>query len=134
MTRSSRLKQARPAFPNLVANRVAAGAMSGSQGRKQENRAAREAAVKQMNDIAADVGVKPIPVRATAVEVENFYKGLCAKASVHNADALLLARNQWCDHGGLGVLHTAGLEKLRAQDNQADIEGVAHSHMQSPSM
>ena len=125
---NSRLKQARSAFPTWVASRPAVGAMSGNQGRKQENRAAREAAVKQMSDFAADVGVKPIHEPASASEVEKFYKGLCAKVSVHNADTLVLAGNQWCDHGGLGALYTAGLEKLRMQDKQADIDAAVHSH------
>ena len=94
------------------------------------NRAEREAAIKELNSIAADFSVDPIALRSKQSEIEAFFKKVCSSITADRVDEVIAAREKYINAGGQGDLPTDALAKLQraAGEAEADVDGHVPSH------
>ena len=72
--------------------------------RQLELRTGREAAIRALNAVAHDLGVKQISCRPVAGEVVKLWERVCKVATADHHDALETARAGWLEHNGGGAL------------------------------
>ena len=99
------------------------------QDTKQDNRAERESAIKELNILAEDVGLSSIAIRSVPAAVSKLYKEVCGKIAAESVGHLLAMRGKYVDHGGGGDLPIELAEKaLMSPQMQADTDGIVSAH------
>ena len=93
-------------------------------------RTKREAAIRQLNEVAERFELDPIPVRSRVGVVEKLRADLCSSITADVVEQISQAREKYAAAGGQANLPTETLEKLTqaADESQADVDGFVPSH------
>ena len=94
------------------------------------SRTKREAAIRQLNEVAERFELDPIPVRSRVGVVEKLRADLCSSITADVVEQISQAREKYAAAGGQANLPTEALEKLTqaADESQADVDGFVPSH------